>query len=234
MEEMTNYQSLQELFVDKETQELIKKWKMSNEKQKKEVFKSTLSDAEYQKLAPIFKTLKEETENYAPYYKAFKALCKFCHIVPNGTIITKYELKKGKKEDDSIILVEYTYNAKPITLPAGTKLYHQSVVAGIKELIPKWKLRGKSENGYLCEAPRIYLTMSKSLPTISTDNKFMSKMHTYEVLRQSTKVYIDPLLPDVFQKAVYVETVTPIPVKEIEKESLVKKASDAVKKTVLK
>ena len=38
----------------------------------------------------------------------------------------------------------------------------------------------------------------------------------------------------VFQKAVYVETVTPIPVKEIEKESLVKKASDAVKKTVLK
>lgn len=34
MEEMTNYQSLQELFVDKETQELIKKWKMSNEKQK--------------------------------------------------------------------------------------------------------------------------------------------------------------------------------------------------------
>ena len=57
MEEMTNYQSLQELFVDKETQELIKKWKMSNEKQKKEVFKSTLSDVEYQKLAPIFKTL---------------------------------------------------------------------------------------------------------------------------------------------------------------------------------
>ena len=70
MEKMANYQSLQELFVDKETQELIKKWKMSNEKQKKEVFKSTLSDVEYQKLAPIFKTLKEETENYAPYYKS--------------------------------------------------------------------------------------------------------------------------------------------------------------------
>src|SRR5699024_461543 len=151
-----------------------------------------------------------------------------CNIVPNGTIITKYELSKGKEDDKNNLYVEYTENTRPITLPADTKLYHQSVVGGIKELIPRWKLRGKSQNGYLCDKPRIYLTMSKKLPKISTDNKLSDKMHIYEVLTTPDKVFVDPLLPDVFQKAVYVETDKPIPVKEITPDTIIDKAKNLI------
>ena len=113
-------------------------------------------------------------------------------------------------------------------MPPDTKLYHQSVVGGIKELIPRWKLRGKSQNGYLCDKPRIYLTMSKKLPKISTDNKLSDKMHVYEVLTTPDKVFVDPLLPDVFQKAVYVETDKPIPVKEITPDTITDKIKNLV------
>lgn len=227
---MTNYESLAELFIDKDTKEFLKKqWKTGNEiKSKKEFKTSTLTDKEYIEMKEIFSVLKNETEDYKAYKKAFNTLCKFCHIVPDGTIITKYELSKGKGDNENNLYVEYTDNNRPITLPEGTKLYHQSVVGNIKNLIPKWKLRGKNSNGYLCDKPRVYLTMSKSLPKISTDNKLFDKMHTYEVLNTPTKVFVDPLLPDVFQKAVYVETDTPIPVKEIKPESVIDKVKDLV------
>lgn len=222
---------LQELFVDKETKEFLKsKWGTSSDKsrQLKEFKSSSISDEEYMRLKDVFKVLKEETEDYAKYKRAFNSLCKACHIVPDGTIITKYKLTKSKEEDKNTLEVSYSYNTKAITLPAGTKLYHQTVVKGIKELIPRWKLRGKNEGGYLCDKPRVYLTMSKSLPRISTDNKLNTRLYQYEVVTTPTKVFVDPLLPDVFQKAVYVESTTPIPVKPVEK-SDVEKVLDKVR-----
>lgn len=108
-------------------------------------------------------------------------------------------------------------------------MYHQSPVGGIKELIPRWKLRGNTKDGYLCDKPRVYLTMSKSLPRISTDNKIGSKLYSYEVLRTPTKVFVDPLLPDKIQRAVYVETINPIPVKPMESEGVVDKVTNVVK-----
>lgn len=228
-EGMSNYESLAELFVDQETKEFLSKWKTGNEVHKMKEFKtSTLTDKEYLAMKEVFSVLKTEKDDYDRYKKAFNKLCKFCNIVPNGTIITKYELSKGKEDDKNNLYVEYTENTRPITLPADTKLYHQSVVGGIKELIPRWKLRGKSENGYLCDKPRIYLTMSKKLPKISTDNKLSDKMHIYEVLNTPDKVFVDPLLPDVFQKAVYVETDKPIPVKEITPDTIIDKAKNLI------
>ena len=228
-EGMSNYESLAELFVDQETKEFLSKWKTGNEVHKMKEFKtSTLTDKEYLAMKEVFSVLKTEKDDYDRYKKAFNKLCKFCNIVPNGTIITKYELSKGKEDDKNNLYVEYTENTRPITLPADTKLYHQSVVGGIKELIPRWKLRGKNENGYLCDKPRIYLTMSKKLPKISTDNKLSDKMHIYEVLNTPDKVFVDPLLPDVFQKAVYVETDKPIPVKEITPDTIIDKAKNLI------
>lgn len=225
----SNQQTLQELFVDKETKEFLKsKWATSSDKSRKlkEFKSSSISDEEYMRLKQVFSVLKTETEDYAKYKRAFNSLCKACHIAPDGTIITKYKLTKSKEEDKNILEVSYTYNNKAITLPAGTKLYHQTVVKGIKHLIPRWKLRGKNEGGYLCDKPRVYLTMSKSLPRISTDNKLNTKLYSYEVVNTPTKVFVDPLLPDVFQKAVYVETTDPIPVKAIESDSTIEKIAD--------
>lgn len=224
----SNQQSLQELFVDSETKDFLKKkWRTASDSNKPKEFKSSsITDEDYMKLKKVFEVLHNETEDFAKYKKAFNALCKACHIATEGTIITKYKLTKSKKEDENILEVSYAYNTKAITLPEGTKLYHQSVVKGIKELIPRWKLRGKNEGGYLCDKPRVYLTMSKSLPRISTDNKLTTKLYSYEVINIPTKVYVDPLLPDVFQKCVYVETTNPIPVKAIEAESTVDKVLD--------
>ena len=150
----SNDQVLQELFVDKETKEFLKsKWSTSSDKSRPKDFKSSsITDEEYMRLKEVFKVLREETEDYAKYKRAFNSLCKACHIVPDGTIITKYKLSKSKEEDKNILEVSYAYNTKAITLPAGTKLYHQTVVKGIKELIPRWKLRGKNESGYLCDS----------------------------------------------------------------------------------
>ena len=227
----SNDQALQELFVDKETKEFLKsKWSTSSDKSRPKDFKSSsITDEEYMRLKEVFKVLREETEDYAKYKRAFNSLCKACHIVPDGTIITKYKLSKSKEEDKNILEVSYAYNTKAITLPAGTKLYHQTVVKGIKELIPRWKLRGKNESGYLCDKPRVYLTMSKSLPRISTDNKLNTRLYSYEVITTPTKVFVDPLLPDVFQKAVYVETMNPIPVRPIDNKGVIDKVVDKVR-----
>lgn len=227
----SNDQVLQELFVDKETKEFLKsKWSTSSDKSRPKDFKSSsITDEEYMRLKEVFKVLREETEDYAKYKRAFNSLCKACHIVPDGTIITKYKLTKSKEEDKNILEVSYAYNTKAITLPAGTKLYHQTVVKGIKELIPRWKLRGKNESGYLCDKPRVYLTMSKSLPRISTDNKLNTRLYSYEVITTPTKVFVDPLLPDVFQKAVYVETMNPIPVRPVHNKGVIDKVVDKVR-----
>ena len=227
----SNDQVLQELFVDKETKEFLKsKWSTSSDKSRPKDFKSSsITDEEYMRLKEVFKVLREETEDYAKYKRAFNSLCKACHIVPDGTIITKYKLSKSKEEDKNILEVSYAYNTKAITLPAGTKLYHQTVVKGIKELIPRWKLRGKNESGYLCDKPRVYLTMSKSLPRISTDNKLNTRLYSYEVITTPTKVFVDPLLPDVFQKAVYVETMNPIPVRPVDNKGVIDKMIDKVR-----
>ena len=227
----SNDQVLQELFVDKETKEFLKsKWSTSSDKSRPKDFKSSsITDEEYMRLKEVFKVLREETEDYAKYKRAFNSLCKACHIVPDGTIITKYKLTKSKEEDKNILEVSYAYNTKAITLPAGTKLYHQTVVKGIKELIPRWKLRGKNESGYLCDKPRVYLTMSTSLPRSSTDNKLNTKLYSYEVITTPTKVFVDPLLPDVFQKAVYVETMNPIPVRPVDNKGVIDKIVDKVR-----
>ena len=96
-------------------------------------------------------------------------------------------------------------------------------------MIPRWKLRGKNESGYLCDKPRVYLTMSKSLPRISTDNKLNTRLYSYEVITTPTKVFVDPLLPDVFQKAVYVETMNPIPVRPVDNKGVIDKVVDKVR-----
>lgn len=226
----SNQESLQELFVDKDTREFLKKnWKTASDSNKPKEFKSSsITDDEYMKLKKVFDILHTEKEDYAKYKKAFNYLCKTCHIATDGTIITKYKLTKSKNEDKNVLEVSYAYNTKAISLPEGTKLYHQTVVKGIKELIPRWKLRGKNESGYLCDKPRVYLTMSKSLPRISTDNKLNTKLYSYEVINTPAKVFVDPLLPDVFQKAVYVETTRPIPVKVIDNANAIDKVFNKI------
>lgn len=213
--EESDLQSVNEFGIDKETKELMDKWVPKESKsQAKNTFKSeTLTDDEYKEYKEIIHTIRN-TEEYSVYKKNFEKLCKFCHIAPDGTIITKLEIKRGKEEDRNSLIVEYSYNNKKVPVPDGVKLYHQTVVDNIRELIPQF--RGKSQKGYLYYKPRIYFTIHKSIPKISLDYAIGDKLHTYESNENPKQVFVDPLLNVTFNGAVYVETNKPIPVTKIE------------------
>lgn len=197
-----------------EVKELMKKWTTSNQNHSKQVFKNDkLSEEEYDMLCDIYDTMRH-AEDYKTYKKAFEQLCKFCHIVPNGTIITKCKIKSGSKENTNSIYVEYAANTKKLRLPDGMKLYHLSKVEGIKELNPVF--RGKSVTGYMYYKPRIYFTIYKAMPKFLADYGLTEKMHKYECKVDIKDVYVDPLVWNGnIQGAVYVETNNPIPVEEM-------------------
>lgn len=199
---------------EKEINELMKKWKTSNQDHAKKVFKNNnLEEYEYQRLMDDWHIMKS-TDDYKVYKKAFDDLCDFCHIVPKGTIICKCEIRSGKTESTNSIYLEYSENTKKIQLPEGLKLYHISKVAGIKELIPAFK--GKSVKGYMYDKPRIYFTIHKEMPKFLADYKWYEKMHKYMCKVDIKEVYVDPLVyVGQLQGAVYVETDKNIPVEEM-------------------
>lgn len=205
--------------------ETIKNWKTSNNNHAQRSFKSnSITDEEYEELKKIIETLTSSDVKYRDYKKAFKDLCTFCHTIPTGTIITKYNLKKGDK-DHNILEVEYGENTKKMKLPEGVKLFHMSKVPNIQKLIPQF--RGKAERGYLYEKPRIYFTINKYMPRFLADYTKGEKVYKYEVKENIQDVYVDPLVWNISQGAVYIETNNPVPVKEV-KDSLVKDVVDTV------
>ena len=132
--------------------------------------------------------------------------------MPNGTIITKYDI------DGDELNVEYSYNTKKIKLPEDLALYHLSRTEGIKNLIPQFK--GKSDRGYLYDKPRIYFTINKYMPKFLADYKPTEKMHKYRCKENIQDVYVDPLVWNQFQGAVYVSTNKEVPVEEVKPDLL--------------
>lgn len=206
--------------------EEIDRWKTSNQDHSIQKFKSNiLSDEEYEKVNSLITTMKK-TNDFSEYSKAFAKFCYFCHIVPRGVILKKYDLKKGKESNRHQLYVEYSYNTKKITLPEDTILYHMSSVDGIKALNPVF--RGKSVKGFMYDKPRVYFTIRKNMPRFLADYKMNEKLHMYICEAPIKQVYVDPLVWSSIQGAVYVETNTPIPVKQIET-SMIKKILDGIK-----
>lgn len=199
-EEVVTETSLQD-FLD-----MIKNWKTQNKDHSIKKFKTDLEGNEKEKVQGWIDGMKN-AEEYSEYKKNFDAFCKFCHILPNGTIITKYDIN-GDTLD-----VEYSYNMKKIKLPDDLALYHMSKTEGIKNLIPQFK--GKAAKGYLYDKPRVYFTINKYMPKFLADYKINEKMHKYRCKDKITDVYVDPLVWNQFQGAVYVTTNKEIPVEEI-------------------
>lgn len=193
-----------------------KKWVTSNQSHSKQTFKSDIiTDDEYEMLNDLIDILIDE-EDYKEYKKAFDKFCRFCHIVPTGTIITKYTLKKGL-EDHNSLHVEYSANTKQIEIPSDLALYHMSSEPDIKELQPFFRGKGQSKNatGFLYDKPRIYFTINEKMPKFLADYKSSSSLHKYKAKKSITKAYVDPLVWAHFQGAVYVSTTKPIAVEEV-------------------
>ena len=197
----------------------VNDWKTSNEAHSRKVFKSnSVSDDDFNNLTEALKILKT-SEDYNEYKKAFDKICRYCHIVPRGTILCKLNFTKGKDENKNSIYVEYSYNTKKVDIPADLDLYHNSKVEGIKELKPFFRGKPFSRNGksgqYFYDKPRIYFTVNKNLPKFLSDNKFTDKLHKYVCKSKIKQGYVDPLVWAGVQGALYVETNKPIPVDEV-------------------
>ena len=199
--------------------EEIDRWKTHNQNHTISKFKSnTISDADYEMLKDLIMTMRE-CEGYEEYSKAFNRFCRYCHVLPRGVIIRRYDLKRGK-EDRNSLYVEYTYNTKKMTLPEGTILYHMSSVPDITELKPFF--RGKSGRGYLYDKPRIYFTIRKNMPKFLADyrgKRRNEKLHMYICKEPIKNVYVDPLVWSSIQGAVYIETNKPVKVEELTENS---------------
>ena len=218
---MSIYENLNSIendqFIEEGISQLVKQsfntnWKTSDQSSVRKVFKSnTVTEEEYEELYQIIKILRH-CETYQEYKPAFCKLCKYCHIVPNGTIISKLQLKSGSIKDRNFLLVEYAYNTRKIKLEENQKLFHISKIEGIKKLKPFF--RGKSERGYLYDKPRIYLTVYEKMPKIMADYGSKVTMHHYKVIPTIKEAYVDPLLRAGAMGAVYIETNKSIPVQE--------------------
>lgn len=188
----------------------LKNWKTHNQGTMRPMFVSNnISDDDFIMLQDLIDHLHNDTD-YTDYKKAFDKFCKYCHIVPRGTIIYSHELAKGKEPDHNFLSVTYAYNTKKIDIPEGTVLYHMTKVEGIKELKPFF--RGKEARRFLYDKPRIYLTLNKNMFKMFADYKPTDKMIKYVVTQPIKNAYVDPLVPDILHKAIYVETNKPIPV----------------------
>lgn len=189
-------------------------WRTQEDSNKRKVFKSTnVLEADYQRLVELNNTMRS-CNGYAEYKRAFDEFCNYCHINPNGTILTNIVIKSGKTEDTNQIYVEYSYNTRKVTLPEGSRLYHMSTVEGLTVLKPFF--RGKAAKGFLYDKPRIYLTIKSKMPKFAADYKHNEKVHLYEVIGSiPSDVYVDPLLPNKLASAVYVETTKPLKCREV-------------------
>lgn len=203
--------------------EEIDKWKAANQDSSIKKYRNNmLTEEEYDKMKTCIDIMKE-TEDYDEYKKAFNRFCYFCHIVPRGVILVKYDLKKGKENHNSLH-VDYSYNTKRMQLPEGVTLYHMSKVDRIKELIPFF--RGKSVKGYMYDKPRIYFTIKKNMPKIMADYKAKEKMHMYICKEKIKYAFVDPLLWGYASGAVYIETDKPIKVDEVNDNKEIKEKND--------
>ena len=188
----------------------IGRWCTGAKKKKqriKEYYNNSISDEEYDMLKEYITSMKS-ADKYDDYKKPFVKFCKFCSILPEHVIITKYKLKK--KEDHNSLHVEYSNYNKKIELPEGVNLYHISKVPNIKALRPAFQ--GKSERGYLYDKPRIYFTLYKKMPKFLADYTIHDKVYKYKVNKNIRSVYVDPLVWLFAYGAVYIETNVEVPV----------------------
>lgn len=195
-------------------QEADSNWRLQEDDKSRKVFKSSnVLENDYQRLNDLVRIMRT-CEGYNEYKKAFDEFCNYCHINPNGTIITNIIIKSGKTEDTNTIEVEYTYNNRKVQLPPDAKLYHMTTVPNLSELKPFF--RGKSAKGFLYDKPRIYLTTKAHMPKFAADYKAGEQLHLYKIDQPlPADIYVDPLLANKLSGAIYVETNKPIKCKEV-------------------
>jgi hypothetical protein len=213
----------------KDKDDLKKTWDNKHGKLQRGVFESSrVTDSDFNKFKELFKKMKESNK-YSEYKRYFDEVCKLAMISPEGLIIQRYDFKKGKK-DNNYVLITYSNTRQKIQIPAGSSLYHTTtnVNTTIHELIPAF--HGKTARGYLYSTPRVYFTIKKDMPLMFADITQSQKTRMYKCKENIRVAYVDPLVPNFKFGAVYVETQFPIKVEEVKpvKKEVAKESSEDI------
>ena len=204
-------------------------WNNKHGKLQRGVFESSrVTDSDFNKFKELFKKMKESNK-YSEYKRYFDEVCKLAMISPEGLIIQRYDFKKGK-EDNNYVLITYSNTRQKIQIPNGSSLYHitTNVNTTIHELIPAFQ--GKAAQGYLYSTPRVYFTIKKDMPLMFADITASQKTRMYKCKENIRVAYVDPSVPNFKFGAVYVETQFPIKVEEVKpvKKEVAKESSEDI------
>ena len=207
-----------ELFFD-QLYDDIKNWKTQNEGQSKQTFQSYhVTDRDYSTLKKYLSIMRH-TDDYGLYKRYFNAFCRYCHILPTGTVLYDYKLTRGE-HDHNIIEVTYSYNNRKIIIPKDAMLYHLSSEPNLHVLKPYFRSKEFSRSGskhrYFYSSPRIYMTLNKNMSKLFADYGLFDKVYYYKIDKNITQAYVDPLVPSIFNKAVYIESMYPIHVSRLD------------------
>jgi hypothetical protein len=141
------------------------------------------------------------TENYAEYKQHHFQICKMCGVPSTATIGV------GAKFDDNarkVVIPFFCETPKKANIPTGSVLYHTSSQKGIKRLTGRWK----SSDGALYSSMRVYFSVGQAMSKTGVGGYNT----TYVYTGPTNNAYIDP---ELHGSAVYIETNTSIPVKEM-------------------
>ena len=163
---------------------------------------------EKEKLKKDFKTISDN-KTFLFYKKSYNDICKFFGITEKNIIIERLDIAEKSAT------IRYSESRpKKIIIPNDSMLLHASPVKGIKELEPTF--RSKVRGRYLYPSKRVYFTIGKQVSTRKGGMNGVSKLYRYTPRESIKTAYIDPACTDFGMGAIYIDTMFPIPVKQLE------------------
>ena len=171
------------------------------------------------------------TNNYDEYRSAHIELCDILGFHKDSVIMPGSSSKSDLKDGYFLWRVNGSRETATITLKPGTKLYHTSLHKGLTELKPSFRATGSIRNDdkfkletlsdSMYPTQRVYFFLKNPGKRFATSNagKFKrgAKDCVYEyTVNSPMKVKIDTEAGGgSYRKAVFIETDTPIPVKDV-------------------
>ena len=177
------------------------------------------NNSDKEKFKHYYEILKR-TENYNDYKIAFKNMAKFIGKPDACTItVNKHAVDKG------VIDASGNYQKKSANCTSNTKLYHTSRQKGLTRLSGKFR---SSDNSFY-SSKRVYFFKDGPGNRYGIWKKDYSPNegeYIYEYIGDPTKAYIDP---EIKGNAVFIETDTSVPVKDVTSQFVNKRIQESFK-----
>lgn len=182
-------------------------------------------DTQKSKIHDMFDKICNPDIKYGEYQRYYKFFCNLMGIPTKGTIIETLSFGKDKVDkDQDVVNIKYSKGLHVVNIPENMILYHSSPVKGLKELKPTFKSRHPDK--YFYPTSRVYFTIQKDINPYKYGlgkGKFINtgsttKMYKYTPKKKYLEAYIDPAFSlggEISNRAVYIETTSPIPVVDI-------------------